>query len=106
MSFGVVVPRVFGAEASVATPDDAYVHELAERYGLSSAQQRLLRLVLQSARDEEFAIYASAETAQLPDGIRRELLVVRSRTEQRIRALLDDRQRAQFDVDSRPQDVK
>lgn len=106
MSCGLVVPKVFAGEATAATPDDAYVRDLAERYGLSRAQERTLRLVLRTGRDDEFAIYEHVETEQLPDPIRREVLRIRSRTEQRIRALLDDEQRARFDADSRPQDVK
>ncbi len=106
MNVGLVVPRVFAADGGMPAPDADYVRDLRVRYQLTSAQERTLRLVLQSARDEEIAIYTGAETAQLPPAIRSRVLAVRSRTEQRIRALLDVRQRAQFDADSRPQEPK
>lgn len=104
MNVGLAVPKVLAAGARVPTPDDLYVGDLVDRYGLTAAQERSLRLVLQSARDEEISIYTGAEASRLPPDIRREVLAVRSRTEQRIRALLDEGQRARFDADSRPRD--
>ncbi|MBX3462213.1 MAG: hypothetical protein KF830_03505 [Planctomycetes bacterium] len=106
MNLGLLVPKAFAADADVPAADADYVRDVTARYGLSAAQERTLRLVLQNAREEELAIYTTAETAQLPPSLRARVLAVRSRTEQRIRALLDDGQRARFDADSRPQEAR
>lgn len=106
MNVGLVLPKVFAADKGAPAPEAEYVRDLVRRYGLTSAQERSLRLVLQSARDEEIAVYSGAEASQLPPAIRNRVLAVRSRTEQRIRAVLDDGQRSRFDADSRPQDLK
>lgn len=106
MNVGLVLPKVFAADGGSRTPEGEYVRDLVERYQLTAAQERSLRLVLQSAHDEEIAIYSGAEPSQLPPAIRNRVLAVRGRTEQRIRAVLDDGQRARFDADSRPQESK
>jgi hypothetical protein len=106
MNVGLVIPKVFAGDHAVATPEDQYVRDLALTYGLTTSQERSLRLVLQSAREQEMAVYNGAEASQLPPAIRTQVLRIRSKTEQRIRAVLDDRQRTQFDADSRPPDSK
>ena len=106
MNVGLVLPKVFAADKGAPVPEADYVHGLVECYGLTSAQERSVWLVLQSAREEEMAVYRGSEPSQLPPEIRRSVLAVRSRTLQRIRAVFDDGQRARFDADSRPQEPK
>jgi hypothetical protein len=106
MNVGLVLPKVFAGSGGALTPEAQYVRDLVERYHLTSAQERQLRLVLQSGREEELAVYSSTEASQLPPPIRNRVLAIRNHTEQRIRVVLDDHQRAQFDADSRPQDSK
>jgi succinate dehydrogenase/fumarate reductase flavoprotein subunit len=79
-----------------------YAGEIAARYGLTQTQQWRLRLVLQHAAEQEIAILRSAQVHQLPPELMARLLALRSRTEQHVRALLDDEQRACYDRDSRP----
>lgn len=92
--------RVAGAEAPPA--EQAFTDDLVQRYGLRSAQARQLRLVLQHQREREIAILLGAQGSQLPQPQMGEMLALRMATEQRIRALLDDEQRARYDRDSRP----
>ena len=86
----------------IPAAEQAYAADLAARYGLRSGQQRQLRLVLQHQREREIAILLTAQGSQLPQPQMGEMLALRTATEQRIRALLDDEQRARYDRDSRP----
>lgn len=92
-----------GNVAAGAPPaEQSYLDDLTARYGLRAPQQRQLRFVLQHQREREIAILLGAEGSQLPQPQMGELLALRTATEQRIRALLDDEQRARYDRDSRP----
>lgn len=106
MIVGVVVPRVVAAETGVLSADAGYVRDMVASYGLSAAQERSLRLVLQAWRDDEIAILKSAEATQLPEPIQRRLLAARSQLEKRIRTLLDPQQRLRYDAASRPTDIR
>lgn len=106
MCVGSVLPQVMAAENGAPSADSDYVRDLVATYGLSNAQERTLRLVLQSSREEEIAVLKSAEATQLPEPIQRLLLQARSKLESRIRALLDDEQRARYDRASRPTDIR
>lgn len=107
MNVGLVVPRVLaGDEAELpdyVRHDLDYVERLAATYGLSGDQQHRLRLVLQALHDEEFGALRSAEAAQLPLPVQKQVNEARSRAQLRIRAVLTDAQRARYDIDSRPQ---
>lgn len=102
MNVGLLVPKVLASGTDVPAPESEYVRDLAAKYALTSDQERRIRLVLQGGRNEEINVLSSTEATQLPPPIHNRLLAVRSRTEQRIRAVLDDEQRARYDVDSRP----
>jgi hypothetical protein len=92
-----------GNVAAGAPPaEQSYVDDLSARYVLRPTQQRQLRFVLQHQREREIAILLGAEGSQLPQPQMGEMLALRTATEQRIRALLDDEQRARYDRDSRP----
>lgn len=106
MSVGVLVPQVFASESDAPFVDAGYVQEIVSKYGLSPDQERSLRLVLESWRLEEFQVLTSTEATQLPPQIQNRLLAARSRLEQRTRALLDEQQRARYDVESRPTDFR
>jgi len=92
------------SEAAFAVPaqDRDFTEDLARRYALSAAQRRSLQIVLQNEHGEEAAIRAGIEWSQLPATMQSRLLALRGLTRQRIRAVLDDRQREQFDRDIRP----
>lgn len=105
---GMIVGTTFlgrsSSDTALAVPvqDRDYTEDLAARYALSAAQRRSLQIVLQSERSDEAAIRAGIEWSQLPPTLQSRLLALRGLTRQRIRALLDERQREQFDRDSRP----
>ncbi|MCA8963411.1 MAG: hypothetical protein H6838_00560 [Planctomycetes bacterium] len=82
--------------------DAEYARDFAARYDLNGQQQRSFGMVLLSGRNEQLAILGQTDISQLPDPIRNRLLEARRRTERRVRALLDDEQRARYDRDSRP----
>jgi hypothetical protein len=105
MVSGLALPRLTAWASSDAvgdSPEQAFARELAHRYGLTRDQERSVCLVLLGERQREYEIFRSAETTQLPPQLMQELLAARSRTEQRIRAVLDDEQRVRYDRDSRP----
>lgn len=76
--------------------------DITSNYGLDARQQHRLRLVLQHGREEEIAIFANAHESMLSKPLLSRVLKARNQTEQRIRALLDDEQRARYDRESRP----
>lgn len=109
MSVGLAIPRVEAAmrDGSATTDGDnardaEYARDFAARYDLNGQQQRSFGMVLLSGRNEQLAILGQTDISQLPDPIRNRLLEARRRTERRVRALLDDEQRARYDRDSRP----
>ncbi len=106
MSTGLLIPKVFAGEDGVPAVDAEYVRDIVAKYGLTASQERSLRLVLSSWRQEEFRVLTSAEAAQLPPQIQNRLLAARSRLEQRTRALLDEQQRARYDLESRATDFR
>ena len=109
MNVGFAIPKVLAAgDSGAVLPDQArddldYVQRIAATYGLSAAQARSLRLVMQAAREDELRAFLAAEPSQLPQALQTKLLAARSKAEQRLRALLTEPQRARYDIDSRPQ---
>ena len=102
---GAVVGHTCTHAAATPAPSPAeaqYARELTERYRLSTEQQRQLHAVLQFASEREIAILRHAQAHQLPREQMAELTALRAATEQRLRKLLDDEQRARYDRDSRP----
>jgi hypothetical protein len=73
---------------------------MVTQFGLSSAQERSLRLVLQNENEAQITILSSAEWGQLPAPLLARLLAERAKTMRRIRAMLDDRQQRLFDQES------
>lgn len=75
-------------------PDEVYVGQLAELYGLSSSQVRTLRMILATE---------IAETTEIlrrqPENLPPEVRKVRRRTDERIRAMLSEEQRAAYERD-------
>lgn len=101
---GLAAPELW---ASHEAPDhEDYVQDLASKYDLTPAQQQSLRIVLDEQDRQEFEIWKGAEWGQLPPSLQNARLVVRRRTQQRIRFVLDERQRELYDRDSRPRDGK
>jgi hypothetical protein len=105
MNVGLVIPKVVVAyDATAGVPEyEDYVRRIAAEYKLSAAQEHSLRLVMQAEEEEVNRALRSADMAQLPAPIRSKLLAARSRSEQRMRAMLTDAQRERYDLDSRPQ---
>jgi len=107
MNVGLVAPRLFAAEDHrVVAADEAYARSIAADYGLTRGQEASLRMVLQQWREEEISAFRTAETSMLPPAIQTKLLVARGKVEQRIRAVLDEDQRARYDLATRPQGPK
>ena len=100
MVVGFALPELLAADGPGETPEQQYARNLIERYGLSAAQERSLRLVMQRDRERKLEIFDTADWSQLPAKLRNEHLAARRSTEQRIRALLDERQREQYDRDN------
>lgn len=109
MNVGYTIPKALAAgDLAAELPahlreDLAYVDQIVANYGLSSAQERSLRLLMQAKREDEDRALRSAPAAQLPRSVQERLLQARSTSEQRLRALLSPAQRERYDIDSRPQ---
>lgn len=109
MNVGYTIPKVLAAgDLAAELPahlreDLAYVDQIVANYGLSAAQARSLRLLMQAKREDEDRALRSAPAAQLPPSVQKRLLEARSTSEQRLRALLTPAQRERYDIDSRPQ---
>jgi len=102
MVMGFVIPDMMAADRPADGNQQQYARELVQRYELTPDQYRSVLLVLQSQAQQEFEILRSAEWAQLPPALQNRRLAAQRLTEQRIRAVLDERQRALYDRDSRP----
>jgi hypothetical protein len=103
VSVGMAVPKVeaaLDAAGSPSDPDADYVAMLTEKYGLTARQRRSLAIVVAQGRRDEVAVLEEAAAMQLPPAIQGRLLAVRNLTHQRIRAVLDARQVADYDRDA------
>lgn len=99
MFAGVALPELFAGEQPI-DPTRLYVDDLAERYGLSATQRRSVDLVLEDARRQELEILRGADWSQMPKPLQAQWLVTWRKTEERIRFVLDERQRALYDRDT------
>lgn len=91
---------VLGAGDGERDHDADYVTMLSDKYGLPAQQRRQLAIVVAAGRREELAVLEEAAAAQLPPTLQGQLLAVRNRTHQRIRALLNAEQAARYDRDT------
>lgn len=98
---GFAVPDVLAAPAALQGPEE-YARNLADKYGLTPQQHQRLLMVLEDGERRELEILKRANWSQLPPALRGERLEANRKTEQRIRFVLDERQRALYDRDSRP----
>jgi hypothetical protein len=92
----------FMATAQMASMPEVYAKDLVSKYGLSVEQELSLLKVLEEDRRVETNILRDADWSQLPRPLRAKRLAAKRKTEQRIRFVLDERQRALYDRDSRP----
>jgi hypothetical protein len=104
MAVGFVIPDVLAAccrDAGDLDPDERYVRQFAEDFGLSASQRQSLRVVLQRFHEEQVQVIRHASQDQLPPGLQAELTAARRRQSDRIYALLTDAQRIRYDDKSR-----
>lgn len=98
---GFALPELLAAPRRTDGPE-AYAQHLADKYGLDADQYSSLLMVLQEGDRRELEILKNANWSQLPAAMRGARLEANRKTEQRIRFVLDARQRALYDRDSRP----
>lgn len=101
-SFGAGVAVGFNGPATVdamreefVDPSERYVRDLVQQYGLTTKQARQMRMVLAAELAETTEIIRAK-----PETLPPEILKVRRRADERIRAVLDDEQRVRFDRDT------
>lgn len=97
MTLGLAIGRSATEPTTTASPDAEYVARFTRDFRLTDEQAGLLRMVLQRRRDEELEVFRTTDQAQLPATVQAQLQAARDREEQRIRRLLDERQRAEYD---------
>lgn len=98
---GFALPTLTTPAAAAEGPE-AYARTLARNYGLSDEQHERLLMVLRAGEQRELEILKGANWSQLPASLRGARLEANRKTEQRIRFVLDEEQRALYDRDSRP----
>jgi len=98
---GFALPEMLAAPRRSDGPE-VYARHLADKYGLDAKQYKSLLMVLQEGERRELEILKNANWSQMPPAMRSAKLEANRRTEQRIRFVLDERQRALYDRDSRP----
>ena len=98
---GFALPELLAAPRMLDGPE-VYARHLADKYGLDAGQYKSLLMVLQEGERRELEILKNANWSQLPPAMRSARLEANRKTEQRIRFVLDERQRALYDRDSRP----
>lgn len=106
VAIGLALPRLgeWLAADAAAAQDDAnaeLVRRYTERYGLDEAQARLLRMVLASSTVEE-SLVLRQHIDRYPDDVRDQVANVKRRADERVEALLDDRQRELYWQDRQP----
>ena len=95
---GIVLPKTFAAERRLDTPqEDAQF--LADKYGLSAEQYHRLVMVFEEYHRVDLNILRSANPSELHDDIRAERLLNSRKADQRVRFVLDEKQRALYDRD-------
>jgi hypothetical protein len=95
---GIVLPEMFAAERRLETPQED-AHYLTDKYGLSAGQHRRLVMVFEEYHRIDLNILRSANPSQLHDDIRAERLLNSRKADQRVRFVLDEKQRALYDRD-------
>ena len=106
MVAGMIVPELFAADQAPESSVEDYLRQMVARYGLDAAQEQQLRLVLVADARAEAEILRNANWSELPEALNSARLRSKRRTEERIRCVLDDEQRALYDRDSRPEREK
>jgi len=82
-----------------ATPEQEAL-EITQKYGLTDEQHRLLVMVFEEQDRQHLNILVGAKPHQLDPELQKKLLFQSRKTQQRIRFVLDERQRALYDRDS------
>jgi hypothetical protein len=96
---GVVIPELFAAEQRLDTPQEE-AEFLTTKYGLSKDQYRRLVMVFEEHYRVDWNILKSANPNQFREDLRSQRLLQSRKTEQRVRFVLDEQQRALYDRDS------
>lgn len=97
---GVVLPEMMAASNyQPATPEQEAL-EITEKYGLTDEQHRVLVMVFEEQERRNLEILMAAKPHQLDPELQSKLLLQSRKTQQRIRFVLDERQRALYDRDS------
>jgi len=99
---GLIVGAALPGPCAAVTQEDGLADHLDSVYGLSDAQERQVRMVLQKQREVEVAIVLGAQQSELSPDLLAHLLATRKKTNDRIRMVLDEEQRARYDEDCRP----
>jgi hypothetical protein len=106
MAGGLALPDVMHAccAQDPQDPDAAYVQRMTEDFRLDPAQQRSLRMVLESCQRQELEVFHRARYESLPESLKNQLREARAQKEQRIRVLLTPEQRRLYDSKVRTAD--
>lgn len=95
---GLVLPELLAAERELdIARDDADF--LSSKYGLTAEQRRLLVMVFEEHHRIDLNILRDAETDEYSEALRNKRLLHSRKTDDRVRFVLDEQQRALYDRD-------
>jgi len=98
---GYLLPDVWALDAATQATPEQEASEIARKYGLSDEQYRRLVLVFEEQERQDLKILRAAKPHQLGADLTNKRLLQSRKTQQRIRFVLDEQQRALYDRDSR-----
>lgn len=97
VAFGLALPRLY--EVVVPPPaGELWLQTFQAKYEPTAAQLRQIQKVL-AVKQREIMVVYQEQTNDLPEIIRRQIEVINVRADDRIEAVLDDRQRRLYRMD-------
>ena len=97
---GSVLPEMMASAATAPATPEQEAAEITQKYGLSAEQHSRLVMVFEEQERQDLKILMAAKPHQLDADLTNKRLLQSRKTQQRIRFVLDEQQRALYDRDS------
>lgn len=97
---GLLVPDIMASDTNLIASPEQEAGAITLKYGLSEEQHSRLVLVFEEQARQDLKILMSAKPHQLDPDLTSKRLLQSRKTQQRIRFVLDEPQRALYDRDS------
>lgn len=97
---GFLLPNMMASAAQIPATPEQEAGEITQKYGLSDEQHRRMVMVFEEQERQDLKILMAAKPHQLDPDLQSKRLLQSRKTQQRIRFVLDEQQRALYDRDS------